>query len=105
MATAQTRRCDTTHPRQLTLGHTNIFFSSGSFDGWSSAGVASNYSQNDITSVLIAAGGHHLDLMFSHPDDPASVRTTRQLELEHIERWIKSHRDDSRPARAWGDLL
>ena len=28
--------------RQLLQGHSNIVFSSGSFDGWSSGGVASN---------------------------------------------------------------
>jgi len=96
--------------RQLTLGHTNIFFSSGSFDGWSSAGVASNYStvpggNPAITSVLIEGGGHHLDLMFSHPDDPESVRATRRLELAHIRRWIEAYPAGARPARAWGDLL
>jgi lysosomal Pro-X carboxypeptidase len=41
-----------------------------------------------VQTVLIEGGAHHLDLMFSHPDDPDSVKWARDVELTHIRRWI-----------------
>jgi len=93
--------------RKLTEGHTNIFFSSGAFDGWASGGVALNVSVGNkqfITSYLIDSGGHHLDLMFSHPDDPESVKQARKLELKHIQQWILEYPQIA-AAKSWGDEL
>lgn len=37
-------------------------------------------------------GAHHLDLMFSHPLDPPSVKAARATEEQHISRWIEQAR-------------
>ena len=98
--------------RQLLQGHTNIVFSSGSYDGWSSGGVASNDSAAGLYSFLIKGGGHHLDLMFSHPHDPPAVRHARKFELEQIGNWLAEYgrmmsngQGGIARARSWGDAL
>ena len=92
--------------RQLLQGHSNIVFSSGSFDGWSAGGVATNDTAARLHSFLIQGGAHHLDLMFSHPDDPASVVTARQFELAEIRQWLAQY-SQAPPleAQSWGDVL
>lgn len=89
--------------RSLGAGHSNIVFSSGSFDGWSSGGVATNLSSS-MTAILIEEGAHHLDLMFSHKDDPPSVIAARKFELEQVKKWIEQHAKEP-VAMSWGDLL
>lgn len=69
----------------------NIVFSNGLLDPWSSGGVLDSISET-LVAVIIPEGGHHLDLFFSHPDDPASVKEARNIEEEHIARWIKEAR-------------
>ena len=92
-------------------GHSNIVFSSGSFDGWSSGGVASNDTANGLFSFLIQGGGHHLDLMFSHPDDPAAVQEAREFELSQIDKWLAAYKVEMRlgkgyaRSKSWGDEL
>ncbi|RHY25592.1 hypothetical protein DYB32_008212 [Aphanomyces invadans] len=66
----------------------NIVFSNGGFDPWSSGGVLAN-SNPQITLVDIPEGAHHLDLMFSDPRDPASVVQARQTEIQHIRAWLR----------------
>ena len=61
----------------------NIVYSNGLLDPWSSGGVTKQNS-----SVLIALGAHHLDLMFSTPDDPPCVKAARKTELATIREWI-----------------
>ena len=69
----------------------NVFYSNGDLDPWSSGGVTwVNSSETDSVSFLIHDGAHHLDLMFSHPDDPPSVRQARDLEREYMHRWVAS---------------
>ncbi len=90
--------------RALLRGHSNLVFSSGSYDGWSSGGIATNVSARDITSLMVEGGGHHLDLMFSHPNDPPSVKAVRAFELAAIKRWIAGY-DGRVNAKSWGDDL
>jgi hypothetical protein len=47
---------------------------------------------DSVVSVFIPEGAHHLDLMFSHPDDPASVTAARITEKAHMWRWVDQHR-------------
>lgn len=70
-------------------GASNIVFSNGLFDPWSSGGVVRNMSES-VVAVIIPEGAHHLDLMFSNAKDPASVILARDIEIEHIRRWIRS---------------
>ena len=71
----------------------NILFSSGDLDPWSSAGILhSPAPERALVSVNISGGAHHLDLMFAHPQDPPSVLEARALELAMIQAWIAEAR-------------
>jgi len=75
-------------------GATNIVFSNGLFDPWSSGGVVHNISESAV-AVIIPEGAHHLDLFFSNPSDPPSVVSARLTELNHIRSWISAPRHES----------
>jgi hypothetical protein len=45
----------------------------------------------NMQAVIIPEGGHHLDLMFSTPHDPTSVRQARRHEKHQISRWIDEY--------------
>ncbi|CAH0489467.1 unnamed protein product [Peronospora farinosa] len=66
----------------------NIVFSNGLLDPWSSAGVLHTPKDAKVTIVTIAEGAHHLDLFFSHPKDPPSVISARKIEIKMIHDWI-----------------
>ncbi|EGZ16269.1 hypothetical protein PHYSODRAFT_560767 [Phytophthora sojae] len=66
----------------------NIVFSNGLLDPWSSAGVLHAPKDAKVTIVEIAEGAHHLDLFFSHPKDPPSVIAARKTEVKMIHQWI-----------------
>ncbi|XP_071949074.1 lysosomal Pro-X carboxypeptidase-like [Antedon mediterranea] len=68
---------------------TNIIFSNGLLDPWSAGGVLDEIS-DDITTILIPDGAHHLDLRTPNAKDPLSVREARVLETVTIMKWIKS---------------
>jgi lysosomal Pro-X carboxypeptidase len=71
----------------------NIVFSSGDFDPWGSAGIPTSPDPSrQLIALNIAESAHHLDLMFSHPDDPASVVQARQTEVQMITGWIAQAR-------------
>eukprot|EP00656_Telonema_subtile_P017394 TRINITY_DN1932_c0_g1_i2.p1 TRINITY_DN1932_c0_g1~~TRINITY_DN1932_c0_g1_i2.p1 ORF type:complete len:500 (-),score=96.07 TRINITY_DN1932_c0_g1_i2:95-1594(-) len=70
-------------------GATNIVFSNGLYDPWSSGGVLSTANlSSTVHAVIIPEGAHHLDLMFSNPQDPASVISARQVEMQSIREWL-----------------
>lgn len=74
-------------------GASNIVFSNGLYDPWSSGGVLK--SSKNVTAVIIDGGAHHLDLMFSNPQDPLSVKEARRAELAHVKAWIQAARNPS----------
>ena len=65
----------------------NIVFSNGLLDPWSGTGVLEDVSET-VVALKLKEGAHHLDLMWSTPDDPAEVVEVRRQELAHIQRWI-----------------
>ncbi|KAK9841268.1 hypothetical protein WJX74_002844 [Apatococcus lobatus] len=67
---------------------TNAVFSNGLLDPWHPGGVLQDLNPTAV-AVIIPEGAHHLDLMFSHPDDPESVKHARNIERQHIARWIR----------------
>merc|ERR1711920_287275 len=83
-------------------GASNIVFSNGLYDPWSSGGVLKNVS-NSAIAVIIPEGAHHMDLMFSDPRDPESVKTVRKVELLNIQRWIEQKAAVA--AKASGNLV
>ena len=66
---------------------TNVVYSNGFLDQWSSAGITA-VNRTDSVSLMIEDGAHHLDLMFSHPDDPPSVTRAREVERRYIAHWV-----------------
>ncbi|EFA10876.1 lysosomal Pro-X carboxypeptidase [Tribolium castaneum] len=65
----------------------NIVFSNGLLDPWSSGGVLSNISST-VSSVIIPEGAHHLDLRGENRNDPKSVIEARQFHVSSIRKWI-----------------
>ncbi len=65
----------------------NVVFSNGLYDPWHGGGVLHNLSDT-VTAVIIPEGGHHLDLMFSHPLDPPSVIQARDMQRRSIQQWV-----------------
>eukprot|EP00039_Didymoeca_costata_P029055 m.23103 g.23103 ORF g.23103 m.23103 type:complete len:514 (+) comp7466_c0_seq3:18-1559(+) len=86
----------------------NIVFSSGTYDPWSSGGVGVDAAaaSNDhvasfgvdgtVKAVVIDGGAHHLDLMFATKSDPPAVLSARKLELQQIDMWVKQAREASK---------
>jgi len=70
-----------------TGGASNIVFSNGLYDPWSSGGVLTNVSETAV-AVIIPDGAHHLDLFFRHPNDTAAVQQARLIEMAHIRKWV-----------------
>lgn len=68
-------------------GASNIVFSNGLLDPWSSGGILRSVSST-VVSLLIPEGAHHLDLRGANPNDPPSVISARKLEKQYIAKWI-----------------
>ena len=65
----------------------NIIFSNGELDPWRSGGVLRNLSRT-LVAIEVPQGAHHLDLMFSHPEDPPPVRAARDAEFALLREWL-----------------
>ena len=72
----------------------NIVFSNGELDPWRGGGVTRNETgawARDIIPILIPEVGHHIDLMFSNPNDTPAVRHARDTERRYLAKWIQQH--------------
>lgn len=71
---------------------TNVILSNGLLDPWSAGGVFDTkkipFVHPSVVSIVIPNGGHHTDLMFSHPMDTPDIKKARELEKKHIKKWI-----------------
>ncbi|XP_031836182.1 lysosomal Pro-X carboxypeptidase [Nomia melanderi] len=74
---------------------TNIVFSNGLLDPWSSGGVLKNLSSSAI-AIIIPEGAHHLDLRGKNENDPYSVVLARKYHRFYIKQWIKEYRKEKR---------
>lgn len=71
----------------------NIVFTSGDLDPWSSAGILDSPApERCLISLNISGGAHHLDLMFADAKDPPSAVHARAFELSMIKQWIAGAR-------------
>jgi len=76
-------------------GASNIIFSNGLLDPWSSGGILRSVSKS-VIALLIPEGAHHLDLRGANEKDPQSVRDAREIEQKFIKKWIdQAHRQNS----------
>jgi lysosomal Pro-X carboxypeptidase len=66
---------------------TNIVFSNGNLDPWSSGGVLQNIT-DALPAVYILGGAHHFDLRASNAADPPSVVAARQFHRAMISQWL-----------------
>lgn len=72
-----------------TVSGTNIIFSNGELDPYSSGGV---YDCTDGQVCLyIENAAHHLDLRTPNSADPDTVVNAREIELETIQSWIADY--------------
>nr|XP_023015538.1 lysosomal Pro-X carboxypeptidase [Leptinotarsa decemlineata] len=65
----------------------NIIFSNGLYDPWSSGGVLRNIGAR-ILAIVIPDGAHHFDLRGANVNDSSSVKAAREFHVHHIRRWI-----------------
>lgn len=65
----------------------NIVFSNGLLDPWSSGGVLSNITRK-VVAVVIPDGAHHFDLRAANVLDTESVRLARQFHVHEIRKWL-----------------
>lgn len=71
--------------------HSNIIFSNGDLDPWSSGGVLETINEK-LPAIIIKNGAHHLDLRSANAKDPESVIEARKLEIKYIQQWIDEYR-------------
>ncbi|KAL4433249.1 hypothetical protein ABPG77_003297 [Micractinium sp. CCAP 211/92] len=72
-------------------GASNILFSNGLLDPWSSGGFLGNLSDS-LPSLVIHAAGHHVDLYWPDPADPPSYAAVRAQERQILAGWVDTWR-------------
>lgn len=70
---------------------TNIVFSNGMLDPWSSGGIMRNMSRS-VVAIIIPEGAHHLDLRATNLNDPISAIIVRKFHKYNIRTWIRQYR-------------
>ncbi|CAG9768709.1 unnamed protein product [Ceutorhynchus assimilis] len=65
----------------------NIVFSNGLLDPWSSGGVLANISDS-VVAVLIPEAAHHYDLRGANPVDSKYVLDARKFHVAQIRKWL-----------------
>jgi lysosomal Pro-X carboxypeptidase len=65
----------------------NLVFSNGEYDPCAGLGVLQSVSES-VVALRIESSAHHLDLMFSNPLDPPAVKHAREVEKQHMLKWI-----------------
>jgi len=74
-------------------GASNIVWSNGALDPWSTGGILKDISDS-VVSCVMPNGAHHIDLRAAEPADPADVIGCRDVHKKNIARWIeKFHKD------------
>ncbi|KAJ8945590.1 hypothetical protein NQ314_009110 [Rhamnusium bicolor] len=69
----------------------NIVFSNGLMDPWSSGGVLSNITTK-ILAIVIPDGAHHFDLRAANEQDTGTVKSARIFHVDAIEHWLYRYR-------------
>lgn len=69
----------------------NIFFSNGALDPWSTGGVLRNITST-LTAFVIPEGAHHLDLRSKTDMDPPGLILARQMEYTAVKKWITEYK-------------
>ncbi|KAL4448364.1 hypothetical protein ABPG75_005583 [Micractinium tetrahymenae] len=72
-------------------GASNILFSNGLLDPWSSGGFLTNLSDS-MPSLIIAEAGHHVDLYWADPADLSSYGAVRAQERQILAQWVDTWR-------------
>ncbi|KAF6212329.1 hypothetical protein GE061_012851 [Apolygus lucorum] len=67
----------------------NIIFSNGYLDPWSSGGVLHSVSKQTLVTGPMQGAAHHLDLRASNPLDPPSVKRARQMYKKIMNKWVQ----------------
>ncbi|XP_050441627.1 lysosomal Pro-X carboxypeptidase-like isoform X2 [Adelges cooleyi] len=76
------------------IASSNIIFSNGLLDPWSSGGVLHDIS-NTVQAVIMPDAAHHLDLRASNAEDPQSVTEARKYYKKTIKRWVDGYRKNN----------
>lgn len=85
--TPRENMADIMYGQKKLQGASNIVFSNGLLDPWSSGGILKDINPS-VVALLIPEGAHHLDLRGRNIADPQSVFMVRRDEKENIARWI-----------------
>ena len=89
---------DTTFGGKRLRAASNVAWSNGNLDPWARLGVTESLSEN-LVAVHVLGGAHHLDFMWSRPDDIPGARVARDAERALIARWIDEKRTTTRAAK------
>ncbi|CAN8004408.1 unnamed protein product [Ixodes hexagonus] len=73
------------------LTYSNIIFSNGEFDPWTSLGYVLPGSET-VIPILIRGGAHQQDLCFASPLDSRELVRARKEEKKHILKWVDEAR-------------